>query len=160
MLTLTTRFNLTRLLCMTSGKRNRSAGHRWERSLARLFRDIGFPHVVTTRSESRSRDDQKIDLINKDEGKNGRLPYDVQAKCTVTSVSYPKLLGEIPLTPGVMPVILHRQTRKVGNTFVPRNDFAILYLEDFLTLVQQRDEQKPVERRLVRSVRRRFFPDG
>lgn len=127
----------------TNGKRNRSAGNGWERKLAEIFRKIGFVHVVTTRSESRSRDNQKIDLINKDEGTNGRLPYDIQAKNLIGHVKYGKVMDEMQNHPTTMPVIIHRQTEKANEKFVVRNDFAILYLDDFLTLVQQRDERKP-----------------
>lgn len=140
---------------MTNGKRNRQAGHSLERSLAAVFRDIGFPHVVTTRSESRSRDAQKIDLMNKEERVNGRLPYNVQAKNSTLHLKYAKLLEEIPNVPGVMNVVIHKQTEKVNNRFVPRGEYAILYLTDFLTLIQQRDEQRTVRTGVVQPVRRR-----
>lgn len=127
----------------TNGKRNRTAGHNWERTLAKIFKAIGFPYVVTTRSESRSRDDQKIDLINKDEAVNGRLPYNVQAKCTIGHVKYGKLLDELPNTPNVTNVILHRQVEKTSSgRFTVTDDFAILYMKDFLEMVRQLNVQK------------------
>jgi len=139
---------------MTNGKRNRQAGHSLERTLAGVFRDIGFPHVVTTRSESRSRDAQKIDLMNREERVNGRLPYNVQAKNSTLHLKYAKLLEEIPDVPGVMNVVIHKQTEKVNNRFVPRGEYAILYLKDFLTLIQQRDEQRIVRGRMVHPPRK------
>ncbi len=139
----------------TNGKRNRSAGGNWERKLAEIFRNIGFPHVVTTRSESRSRDNQKIDLINKDEAKNGRFQYDVQAKSVTGHLRYAKVMAEMENHPGCIPVIIHRQTEKVNNRFVVRNEFAIVHLSDFLTLVQQRDESRPTRDSMAHGLKGR-----
>lgn len=124
----------------TPGKRNKSAGSGWERVLAQKFRDIGFPHVITTRQGSRLRDSQKIDLMNSDEDKHGRLEYNVQAKNTVGHLSYAKVISELPQEKGIINVILHKQTEKVNNRFVVRDTFAILYLEDFLKMVEKLKE--------------------
>lgn len=126
---------------MTNGKRNRAAGHGWERQIVRVLREIGFPHVVTSRSESRSRDNQKIDIVNKDELKNGRLPYNIQAKNTVGTVKYPVTLAALPKDKDIINVIFHKQTRKSGNKFIPTQNFAILYLEDFIELMKERNER-------------------
>jgi|SRR6185369_14970601 len=139
---------------MTNGKRNRTAGSNWERDLVQLFRSIGFPHVVTTRSESRSRDAQKIDLINKDEFKNGRLPYNVQAKNIKGHLKYAKVLGELPQDEGVINVILHKQTEKKNNRFVTVDKFAILRLEDFIDMAKRlrEYEQATVRGKLVQPI--------
>jgi hypothetical protein len=121
---------------MTSGKRNRAAGHTWERELASLFRMLGFPHVVTTRSESRARDNQKVDLINKDERKNGRFVFNVQAKNAVGHIPYGKLLAEMPDEPGVINVIAHKQTERRNTRFVGTGEFVVMNLNDFLTMVK------------------------
>lgn len=120
---------------MTNGKRNRRAGHMWERQLAETFRQLGFPHVVTTRSESRSRDAQKIDLMNREEGVYGRFPFNIQAKTTTNHVKYAKLLAEMPTTEGVMNIVIHKQTEKVGTRFQPVGMYAILYFDDFKSLI-------------------------
>jgi len=119
-----------------NGKRNRSAGNGWERELAELFRAIGFPHVVTTRSESRSRDAQKIDLMNKNEGVVGRLPYNVQAKNTTGHLKYAKVMSEMPVEKGIVNVILHKQTERSGIRFICRDKFAILKMDDFINMVR------------------------
>lgn len=121
----------------TPGKRNRSAGGNWERELAQKFRELGFPHVITTRLGSRLRDSQKIDLMNSDEDKNGRLPYNVQAKNVKGHLAYGRVLSELPKESGVTNVVLHKQTAKVNNRFICQDRFAILYLKDFLKLVEK-----------------------
>lgn len=122
--------------------RNRTAGHSFELECARLFREAGFSHVVTTRSESRSRDNQQIDLINKDEGTNGRLPYNVQCKNKTTKVVYHKILSELPKTPNVVNVVIHKQTEKTAKSgrFLPVGKYAILNLEDFMNIVKKLNE--------------------
>lgn len=124
----------------TNGKRNRQAGHGLELELARKFREIGFPHVVTTRSESRSRDNQGIDLINSDERVNGRFPFNVQSKNTTSNVPYAKLLADMPVVPDVVNVVIHKQTARVNDRFIGRGKYAILNLEDFLELVRRLKE--------------------
>lgn len=120
-----------------SGKRNRAAGHDFERRVAELFRNIGFLDTVTSRSESKSRDDQGIDLINKDEGTVGRLPYNVQCKNTNAAVNYYQVLGKMPTVPGVINVILHKFTERKNNTFFPRGHYAILSMHDFIQMAER-----------------------
>jgi hypothetical protein len=126
--------------------RNRTAGHNFERKIAEQLRDLGYPHVVTSRSESRSRDDQKIDLINKDEAINGRLPYNIQCKNSVRSLKYPKVLSEIPYVPGVINLIIHRQTEKSENgRFITRDDYAILKWGDFRNIIKKLKQYEGVQ---------------
>lgn len=126
----------------TNGKRNRNAGHSFELEMADAFRKAGFPHVVTSRSENRHRDAQKIDLVNKDELENGRLPYNIQCKNSVGKLSYQKLLSQLPKNEGIVNVLVHKQTEKAVTRFITRDKFAILYLADFLTMVELLDKYK------------------
>ena len=127
----------------TNGKRNRKAGHSFELELAKRFREIGFPHVVTTRSESRSRDDSGIDLINKDEATNGRFPFNVQSKNSAARPPYPKLLSDMPAVTGVINVVIHKQTEKNQNgRFLPVGKYAILNLDDFMDMIKKIYEAK------------------
>jgi hypothetical protein len=121
---------------MNVGKRNRRAGHEFERELAEFFRELGFPHVVTSRSESRSRDDQKVDLINKDERKHGQFVFNVQAKNAIGHVKYAKLISEMPTDPGVINVVFHKQVERVGDRFLPRGKFVTMEMKDFEAMVK------------------------
>lgn len=120
------------------GSRNRTAGHKWERDVAKLFRDMGFPHVVTSRSENRKRDADKIDLMNTDELENGVFPWSIQCKTLNTTATYPKLLSEMKELKGAIKVVIHRQTKKSQKgKFVETGRYACLYLNDFLELVEE-----------------------
>lgn len=120
----------------------RTAGNRYEQECAALMRAIGFDHVVTSRAESKSRDDAKIDLMNKNEGRNGRLPYNVQCKNYNCHLAYHTILKEIERVPGIINVIFHKLTSnklKDGSKgkFATLGYYAILHKEDFLLMVKQ-----------------------
>ena len=124
----------------TNGKRNRAAGHSFELEITAAFKQAGYLHVITSRSESRSRDNMKIDLINKDERVTGRLPYNVQCKNVVGKIDYHKILSELPKEADIVNVVLHKQTQRVGTRFIVRDKFAIMYQEDFFKLVKELKE--------------------
>lgn len=136
--------------------RNRTAGHSFECKVAAMFRAAGFEHVVTSRSESKSRDDAKIDLINKNEADNGRLPYDVQCKCVRGRVKYDVLLKEIKGTGSTIKVVVHQSTtRKIDKnkkiSFHPVGEYAIVHLEDFMALLKKEKEWREIAVKLARD---------
>lgn len=122
----------------TNGKRNRSAGHSFELKVKDLLVEAGWPHVVTCRSESRSRDNQGIDLINKNEAKNGRLPYNIQCKNATKIPNYIALLTKMPKEPGIVNVVLHKHcTRTETGMFHPKGHYAVVHMDDFLALITE-----------------------
>lgn len=121
----------------TNGKRNRIAGQNFERALVKAF-SLFYPHVATSRSVSRVRDAEKVDLAHPDELKYGRFPYNVQAKNYSRAIKYPKLLSELPKVDGVINVILHKQTEKKNGRFMPVGSYAIMAQDDFMELVRYR----------------------
>lgn len=121
--------------------RNRTAGHDFELEVVNALKKTCYPHAKTSRSENRTRDAEKIDIVNHDEYKNGRLPYNIQCKNAV-SISYSKVLEEIEKTPGITNVVFHKKTEKVGNKFMPRGKYAFLHMSDFLTLMEDLESLK------------------
>lgn len=107
-----------------NAKRNRTAGHVWERECAKNLRIIGYEHVVTSRSESKRRDDSGVDLMNKDEFINGRLPWNFQCKSTIT-LNYLKVLEAMPKDSQIN-VILHRQSKRAGTVIRTEAEYAVL----------------------------------
>jgi len=112
-----------------SGSRNRTAGHNWERVCCKKLIEI-YPDVCTSRAESRTRDDLKVDLC-----KTGFL--NVQNKTRSQKEDYVKVLGEMPDEEGQINVIFDKQTRKKGNRFLSVGEFAHLNLDDFIELVRK-----------------------
>lgn len=128
--------------------RNRDAGHNLERDIVNQLREMGFIHAVTCRSESRSRDNQKVDIMNKDEAKNGKLLYNFQCKNYSTLIKYDNILKEMP--EGENNIIIHRRTNKVNTRFIKDDDYAILRWETLKTLIQQlRDNEHQSNRRAL-----------
>lgn len=114
---------------------NRTKGHKYERKLAKQLRENGFPHVVTSRSESKSRDDAKVDLMNKDEWENGRLPFNPQLKSVSRILDYPEILNEMPDIEGIENVIFHEYTQKKGKVFRVQGNYAICSTDFMLELL-------------------------
>lgn len=161
-----TRDDNTPAIKKRGAKRNKTAGHLYEYAVRDEHRKIGYPHVITCIGESKNRDAQKIDLMNKDEHINGRFPYNVQCKCTSELVDYVKIFnghkkmtfikrtGEktlidvdpMPTIPGIVNVIFHKKTRKVMHkskdgslkeVFIAQGEFVITKKDDWLTMVAE-----------------------
>lgn len=128
---------------MVSGKRNRAAGFKFERECVKILREIGFVDCVSSRSANRARDAQKIDLVNQDEIKSGRLPWAIQCKNVKGHLKYAPVLAEMPDETNITKVIFHNQTEKVKDRFVTKNQFAILYLPDFVKLMKILKQHEP-----------------
>lgn len=141
-------------------RNNRSAGHSFELTVRDWFRILGFPHLVTSRSESRSRDAQKVDLINQDEHVNGRFPYNVQCKNMCSHLKYKKVLGDIRAAPGVINVVIHKLTTNLlkagtkGSVFVHSGTYAILDVKDFLAMVAKIKKLEELEKQSIPTLDR------
>jgi hypothetical protein len=122
--------------------RNRIVGHNLELEVVSALKACGYIHAVTSRAENRTRDAEKIDIINHDEARNGRLPYNIQCKNMSGPISYQKVLEEIETIEGIVNVVIHKKTEKVGAKFMPRGKFAFLHLKDFLSMVGDIEKQR------------------
>lgn len=67
-----------------SGAYNRNRGHRAEQKIVNELKELGFTGVVSSRSESKSADDNKIDIIDKE----NKLPCLIQIKHTLQTPQY------------------------------------------------------------------------
>lgn len=65
-------------------KANKRRGSDYERKIAKELREMGYESVVTSRSESKSIDDAKVDLIDK----NNELPCYFQLKRVMKYPNY------------------------------------------------------------------------
>ena len=78
-----------------SSKYSKTKGSRYEQQIAKELRDLGFSGCVTARSESKSTDDNKIDIVDK----NGKLPFNIQLKKTLVAPQYFKIREESTVNP-------------------------------------------------------------
>jgi len=112
------------------GSRNRSAGNGFERECVQILKEF-YPKCVTSRAESRNRDNQKVDLCY-----TGFL--NVQCKNYSKILKYPEIIDEMPVEEGQMNVIFDRQTRKnKSGRFMKEGEYVHMRLEDFLELIRK-----------------------
>ena len=76
-----------------SAKYSKTKGNSYEQKIAKELRELGFEGVVTARFESKSKDNNKIDLVDKED----KLPVYIQLKCTQNTPSYFKIEEECDL---------------------------------------------------------------
>lgn len=111
------------------GKRNRNAGHNYERLWAQIFRNMGYDKCKTTRQVSRLLDSCKVDLAF--------IPYNFQAKRVKAPINYTELFDSIieslkenyPENDAQLtypPIIAHKRG--------PKDEYIIMRPEDFITL--------------------------
>lgn len=102
-------------------RNNRTAGNNFERLIANELK-VFFPDVVTSRFESKSMDDKKVDLCFTG-------IYSFQLKNSKVNLDYAAIIDSMPQS-GIN-VIIHRKTKKSKKNFLTVGDFAILRKEDF-----------------------------
>lgn len=115
-----------------AGKRNRNAGHQFEREIVNELKLLGFPKAVTARSESKNLDDKGVDIAN-------TPGYQFQCKNMVLNPNYHELITRMPQETGVVNVIIHRKTKKAKSRFVTQGDYVLMRKEDFYHLLQKPD---------------------
>lgn len=114
-------------------KRNRTAGHDWERKCAEILRTF-FPGIVTSRSANLLKDAKKVDLVNADELRDGELPFNFQCKSTCNGANYHKILNDMPDGDNIL---LHQYKKKANKNFVTRGEYVVMTMDTFLKLLDK-----------------------
>lgn len=132
--------------------RNKWAGSNHERDEVRRYRKY-FHDVETTRLCNRARDGQGIDLCSQDEGNNGRLPFDISCKCTVSgSLPHVKLFVKmrtimrkgkdgkpksVVVDDDRIKIIHHRHTRKSEEgRFITKGEYVVMESDGYELFLQ------------------------
>ena len=113
-------------------KNSRKRGHDFERKIAQDLRDIGFNGVVTSRSESKSMDDKKVDLIDTE----GKLQCLLQLKATQATPNYFKIREECPIKDKPF-CIIWKKIKTTESTFRSEGEVAIIPLDYFYKLIEK-----------------------
>ena len=90
---------------------SRNKGAKYEQQIAKELRELGFDGVKTSRSESKSTDDNKIDIIDT----KNKLPVNIQLKKTQSIPSYFKIRSESTVDPKSFAIIWNKQEKKETN---------------------------------------------
>ena len=112
-------------------KANKRRGSDYERKIAKELREIGYESVVTSRSESKSIDDAKVDLIDK----SNELPCHFQLKRTMKYPNYLAIDKECSLKDKPL-VLLWDVQRATESTFRSDGELVIMKKEFFYELLQ------------------------
>lgn len=107
-------------------KRNRTAGHDWEREVVKALREMGY-EAVSSRYASRQTDDAGIDICN-----TGDLA--IQCKNTSKSIDYHKINKEMNTDKNK--IIMHKRTEKSGERFLCKGKYVICEYDFFMELLQ------------------------
>ena len=98
----------------------RKKGHSYELQIRDWFRELGWDKAVSSRSESKNKDDQGVDLCYTD-------PFNVQAKAVEKLGSIHDILAKMPKDSNYN-LVFHKRNRK--------GTIVAMTLEDFKEIVQ------------------------
>lgn len=98
----------------------RKKGHSYELAIRDLFRELGWTNSVSSRSESKNKDDQGIDLCYTD-------PFNVQCKAVEKLGGIHDILARMPKGSNYN-LVFHKRNRK--------GTIVAMTLEDFTELIQ------------------------
>jgi hypothetical protein len=140
--------------------RNQDAGKKFERYVINKFNkltlnqteltneeirkihDSSFhvmPKLGSTREFSRFLDSKKVDITVVNQDRRDEFEYLIQTKTLCGGAAkYPLYLSEIKeANKNGVPVFIHQQTKKANKRFVVQDEFACLYLEDFINMAMK-----------------------
>lgn len=90
---------------------SRNKGSRYEQQIVKELKEIGFPGCKTSRSESKTTDDNKVDIIDTE----NKLPCFIQIKKTQSTPSYFTIRSQSTVDPQKFCIIWNKQERKEVN---------------------------------------------
>ena len=120
-----------------SGSYNRNRGHRAEQKIVNELKDLGFSGIVSSRSESKSADDNKIDIIDK----NNKLPCYIQIKHTLQTPQYFNIREESTVPNEEFCIIWDKQ-KKCKTNIVTVGSAVIMDKQLFYKLIKPYAEEK------------------
>lgn len=112
-------------------KANKRRGNQYEQKIAKELRELGFEGCVTSRSESKAMDDQKVDIIDK----NSELPIWIQLKKTLKYPNYLAIEADCPLKDKPF-VLFWDVQRATESTFRSEGELVIMRKEYFYELLK------------------------
>jgi len=98
------------------GKRNRTAGHNYERQICQELRYLGF-EARSSREVDPTLDHAGIDIKTS-------FPLTPQVKCTSTVPNIKEILDKAG-------ILFWKRTKKAGTRFMPSGEYIVMKKEDF-----------------------------
>jgi hypothetical protein len=105
---------------------NRRSGHVFEREIVNVWKALGYSNTCTSRSESKSLDDDGVDLCF-------TQPFAIQCKRTVSQPNFRALINGIEKNlkkrsdwAGAIPVVYHKRKGEKPTVTLAASDFEEL----------------------------------
>jgi hypothetical protein len=95
---------------------SRNKGKTYELQIIKLLKDMGF-NCVSSRSESKRKDDQGIDICYTD-------PFQIQAKAVENLGPYHNVLAKMPREAGKYNLVFHKRNRQGTVVAMTQEDFV------------------------------------
>jgi len=131
-------------------KRNLIAGQVYEEYLVKKLNNLGvFATLCRSVEIHPSLDAQMMDICPVDS--NLKFPYHIQAKSTVKTVQYYKLLEDMDqfIKDNRIPVILHKKTVNESNRYLTQGSYAILFENDFFRVIKELESYRKAYQELM-----------
>lgn len=116
-----------------TGSYNRTRGHRAEQRVVKELKDLGFSGVCSSRSESKAADDNKQDIIDK----NNELPFDmtIQVKHQIQYPPYFRIREESTRDNSSFVILWDKQEPREKN-IITVGRCAIMDIDLFYNLIK------------------------
>lgn len=111
-------------------RRNKKRGNAYEVLISNELKELGFPNK-TARSESKSLDDQKVDLVDM----IGNMPFYSQIKNTIKTPDYFGIAKECPFKDKPF-VIFWKKTKPTESTFRSEGEIVMIPKAFFYDLIK------------------------
>ena len=116
-----------------SGAYNRNSGQRAEQKVVKELKALAFTGVVTSRSESKTTDDNKVDIIDK----NNQLPFgiNIQVKHQIPYPQYFKIREQSTVPNNTFIILWDKQEPREKN-IITVGRCAIMDIDLFYKLIE------------------------
>lgn len=118
-----------------SGAYSKNKGNRYELKIIKELTELGYDGLKSSRSESKSLDNDKIDIAQDRDAEN-QLSFYVQCKCTKNTPNVQEILKECPRKDKPLVVVWNKQINKEVN-MASAGEFVMLEKSFFYELIKK-----------------------
>lgn len=118
-----------------SGSYARNKGNSYELKIIKELTNLGYDGLKSSRSESKSLDNDKIDIAQ-DRDVQNELPFWVQCKCTKTTPNFEQIIKDCPRKQKPMAIFWNKQINKEVN-MATAGEYVVISKQYFYSLIDQ-----------------------
>jgi len=118
-----------------SGSYSKRKGNNYELKIIKELTDLGYDGLKSSRSESKSLDNDKIDIAQDRDAKR-ELEFWVQCKCTKTTPNFEQIIKDCPRKEKPMAIFWNKQVNKEVN-MGSAGEFVVIEKKVFYSLLNK-----------------------